>query len=153
VLNRPTSVVELVNTPEMMARIPEDYVFIAETDHLLFKDLPNLATESMPAGYKFGYMMKNPGFENIIRRQWPEVQNIATAMEYYNLLNTLLSTKYSLKPSRDDLCERYGVESLAWLGVFKGHGAVNIIDIVDKAVDKFIVFIIFIVFVTFVVYC
>eukprot|EP00976_Prorocentrum_cordatum_P105208 1194186-Prorocentrum_minimum.AAC.2 len=72
VLNRPKSIVEMVNTPEMMARIPEEYVFIAETDHVLFKDIPNLATETMPAGYKFGYMMKNTAFDQIIKRHWPQ---------------------------------------------------------------------------------
>ena len=74
VLNRPYTVVKLVNSPELMARFHEDYIFIAETDHVLFQDIPNLATETMPAGYKFGYMQPNQGFDRLIKRVWPQVR-------------------------------------------------------------------------------
>lgn len=37
VLNRPHTMVMLVNDPELMARFQEEYIFIAETDHVLFK--------------------------------------------------------------------------------------------------------------------
>eukprot|EP00241_Pyramimonas_parkeae_P000849 CAMPEP_0114234288 /NCGR_PEP_ID=MMETSP0058-20121206/5632_1 /TAXON_ID=36894 /ORGANISM="Pyramimonas parkeae, CCMP726" /LENGTH=558 /DNA_ID=CAMNT_0001345963 /DNA_START=47 /DNA_END=1723 /DNA_ORIENTATION=- len=72
VLNRPHTMVMLVNDPELMARFQEEYIFIAETDHVLFKDIPNFATETMPAGYKFGYMQRNRGFDRLIKRVWPE---------------------------------------------------------------------------------
>lgn len=54
--------------------VGQDYIFIAETDHVLFQDIPNLATETMPAGYKFGYMQPNQGFDRIIKRVWPQVR-------------------------------------------------------------------------------
>jgi hypothetical protein len=41
---------------------------------VLFQDIPNLATETMPAGYKFGYMQPNQGFDRLIKRVWPEVR-------------------------------------------------------------------------------
>ena len=104
VLNRPHTMVMLVNNPALMARFVEvasrtilcvwslrwavqllsgdsalgggwqDYIFIAETDHVLFQDIPNLATETMPAGYKFGYMQPNQGFDRLIKRVWPQVR-------------------------------------------------------------------------------
>jgi len=73
VLNRPTSVVELVRNRDLWeGHFKEDYIFVAETDHVFFKDIPNMATETMPAGYKFGYMRQNPSFNPIIQRHWPE---------------------------------------------------------------------------------
>ena len=35
----------------------EQYVYIAETDHLMLRPLPNLATRHVPAGFNFGYMV------------------------------------------------------------------------------------------------
>jgi len=54
--------------------VGQDYIFIAETDHVLFQDIPNLATETRPAGYKFGYMQPNQGFDRLIKRVWPQVR-------------------------------------------------------------------------------
>lgn len=45
----------------MMARITEEYLMIAETDHVLMRPLPNLATREQPAAYNFGYMHANAG--------------------------------------------------------------------------------------------
>lgn len=43
VLNRPHSVVEFFRRPEMVARVKERYVLVAETDHVLMQPMPNLA--------------------------------------------------------------------------------------------------------------
>ena len=37
--------------------IKEEYVYIAETDHVMLRPLPNLATEAVPAAFNFGYMV------------------------------------------------------------------------------------------------
>lgn len=33
------------------------YAFVAETDHILLRPLPNLATATVPAAFHFGYMI------------------------------------------------------------------------------------------------
>jgi len=57
VVNRPHSMVQLLQHPKFMERIVEEYVYIAETDHILLRPLPNLATASTPAAFNFGYMV------------------------------------------------------------------------------------------------
>ena len=54
VLNRPHSVLVALNRGDL--NFPEKYLFIAETDHLLMKYLPNLATEELAVAYPFHYM-------------------------------------------------------------------------------------------------
>ena len=54
VANRPYSMMQFVEHPEFKKRIVEDYVYIAETDHVLLRPLPNLATETVPAAFNFG---------------------------------------------------------------------------------------------------
>ena len=44
VINRPWSVVHFFQNAELESRIQEDFIFIAETDHVPMKPLPNLAT-------------------------------------------------------------------------------------------------------------
>ena len=44
-------------SPHFAARVTEEYVYIAETDHLMLRPLPNLATRHVPAGFDFGYMV------------------------------------------------------------------------------------------------
>ena len=46
------------------------YVLVCETDHLLLKPLPNLASESEAVGYPFHYMLptKNPKTVALVRR-------------------------------------------------------------------------------------
>lgn len=72
VLNRPRSFDILFSTPELLKQITSSYVLIAETDHVLMKPLPNLAEESRPAGFDFGYMHANERQNHIIRKYWPE---------------------------------------------------------------------------------
>ena len=43
--------------PKFAERIVEEYVYIAETDHILLRPLPNLATPTVPAAFNFGYMV------------------------------------------------------------------------------------------------
>lgn len=67
VLNRPHSMVEALGRPaglkgtaaaliEREHGFVEDYLFVAETDHLLMKPLPNLASPAEGLGYPFHYM-------------------------------------------------------------------------------------------------
>lgn len=54
VMNRPHAVTQLLaNLP---AHITEEYVLIAETDHVFLSEPPNRATPTSPACFPFGYM-------------------------------------------------------------------------------------------------
>ena len=55
VMNRPWGLRQFLEHPAY-ARIPESYLFIVETDHLLMRPPPNRATESTPVGFGFYYM-------------------------------------------------------------------------------------------------
>ena len=71
VLNRPLSIV-LAFEQGLFDRIEEDYVFIAETDHILMQPLPNLSPHKLrPAAFTFSYMIPNPAFGPMIERFWP----------------------------------------------------------------------------------
>ena len=45
-------------------------VYIAETDHLMLRPMPNLATPTTPAGFNFGYMVA-AGQANIVNKFVP----------------------------------------------------------------------------------
>jgi hypothetical protein len=53
VLNRPHSVQQMIDMGALDA-IKERFVYIAETDHVLMKPIPNLATDEVPSAYQFG---------------------------------------------------------------------------------------------------
>jgi hypothetical protein len=54
--------------------IPEEYVYIMETDHLLLQDLPNLAPDKdTVAGFYFPYMDPTPpDIAKVVRRFYKE---------------------------------------------------------------------------------
>ena len=68
VLNRPNSVVKAFESGQLV--FEERFVLVCETDHLLLKPMPNLATETEAVGYPFHYMLptKNPKTVAIVRR-------------------------------------------------------------------------------------
>jgi len=72
VLNRPHSVKLLLESPEMLRQITSRFVLILETDHVLMRPIPNLATPSTPAAFVFGYMHGHASQDAIVRRYWPE---------------------------------------------------------------------------------
>ncbi|PIN21979.1 hypothetical protein CDL12_05314 [Handroanthus impetiginosus] len=67
VLNRPWAFIQWLE----MATIEEEYILMAEPDHIFLKPLPNLAYDGHPAAFPFFYIepMKN---EKIIRKFYPE---------------------------------------------------------------------------------
>ena len=72
VLNRPNSVKQLFETAGLLDHITSDFMLILETDHVIMRPIPNLATESTPAAFVFGYMFPNAQQDHIIKRYWPE---------------------------------------------------------------------------------
>ncbi|CAA0841417.1 Unknown protein [Striga hermonthica] len=67
VLNRPWAFIQWLE----LSKIEEDYILMAEPDHIFLKPLPNLAYEDYPAGYPFFYI-KPDKRANIIRKFYPE---------------------------------------------------------------------------------
>ena len=66
VLNRPHSVMEFFKNPALRARVVEEYVLIAETDHVLTKPMPNLATLTEAAAHAFGYMHAGAHHQKVV---------------------------------------------------------------------------------------
>ena len=54
-----------------LSRITEDYIYIAETDHVLMRPLPNLATEDKAAAFGFGYMHAGMWHQSLITKFAP----------------------------------------------------------------------------------
>jgi hypothetical protein len=52
VLNRPFALMQFME----QAHIKEDYILMAEPDHLMLKPIPNLATPDKPAAFPFFYI-------------------------------------------------------------------------------------------------
>mmetsp|Transcript_35014 Transcript_35014/g.109883 ORF Transcript_35014/g.109883 Transcript_35014/m.109883 type:complete len:412 (+) Transcript_35014:388-1623(+) len=77
VLNRPHSVVEFFRRG-LADRVKEKYVLVAETDHILTKPMPNLATDAtadsppLAAAHGFGYMHASSGHNSVIQYCWPQ---------------------------------------------------------------------------------
>ena len=59
-INRPWSLQEMFKLPGFAERVTEQYVYIAETDHLLLQDLPNRATPQLNVAFFFPYMSPVP---------------------------------------------------------------------------------------------
>lgn len=80
VMNRPYSVVQYIAQGHL-DRLKEDYVYIAETDHVFMKPLKNLATPETPVAFGFGYMHCGPSHQGVISKHspgtsWQDVQNV-----------------------------------------------------------------------------
>ncbi|ESW13492.1 hypothetical protein PHAVU_008G201100 [Phaseolus vulgaris] len=76
VLNRPWAFVQWLEK----ADIQEEYILMAEPDHIFVNPLPNLAYESQPAAYPFFYI-KPAQNEKIIRKFYPEEKGPVTNID------------------------------------------------------------------------
>uniref|UniRef100_A0A6N2K582 Hydroxyproline O-arabinosyltransferase-like domain-containing protein n=1 Tax=Salix viminalis TaxID=40686 RepID=A0A6N2K582_SALVM len=76
VLNRPWAFVQWLKK----ATIEEEYILIAEPDHIFVNPLPNLARGGMPAAFPFFYI-EPVKFENIIRKYYPEEKGPVTNID------------------------------------------------------------------------
>jgi len=114
VLNRPHSVQQMIDMGALR-EIREAFVYIAETDHVLMRPLPNLATETTPSAYGFGYMHSSASVQPIIDKfspgtSWQAVQPIGPspvmiAKEQLEKI-TPLWLKLSLELKRDPQADR-----------------------------------------------
>ncbi|KAI3717239.1 hypothetical protein L1987_68727 [Smallanthus sonchifolius] len=76
VLNRPWAFVQWLKR----ATVEEDYIFMAEPDHIFVNPLPNLARGIIPAGYLFQYIMPSEN-EKIIRKYFPQENGPVTNVD------------------------------------------------------------------------
>eukprot|EP00249_Psilotum_nudum_P016676 c25940_g1_i1 orf=346-1458(+) len=76
VLNRPLAFVQWLRS----TRIEEDYIMMAEPDHIFVKPLPNLATEDNPVAFHFFYI-KPADHEGVIRKFYPEQMGPVTNID------------------------------------------------------------------------
>lgn len=56
------------------------YILMAEPDHVFIRPLPNLATEDMPAAYKFFYIVPSEN-EKVLRKFFPEDKGLITNID------------------------------------------------------------------------
>ncbi|KAK1279207.1 hypothetical protein QJS04_geneDACA016568 [Acorus gramineus] len=76
VLNRPWAFVQWLEK----TTIEEDYILMAEPDHVFVKPLPNLARGGLPAAFPFFYI-KPTEHVNIIRKFYPEEKGEVTNID------------------------------------------------------------------------
>eukprot|EP00908_Phaeocystis_cordata_P002704 Transcript_12949.p2 GENE.Transcript_12949~~Transcript_12949.p2 ORF type:complete len:369 (+),score=147.74 Transcript_12949:23-1108(+) len=68
VMNRPWGVVQLVKS-EAWRAIPEEYVMVIETDHMMMMAPPNQATAEKPVGFGFYYMIgTDPKLQPVVEK-------------------------------------------------------------------------------------
>ncbi|KAL5226773.1 hypothetical protein ABZP36_015038 [Zizania latifolia] len=76
VLNRPWAFVQWLQK----AKIEEEYIMMAEPDHILVKPLPNLAHDNDPAAFPFFYITPSE-HENILRKYYPKERGPVTNID------------------------------------------------------------------------
>ncbi|KAG6548902.1 hypothetical protein Mapa_009665 [Marchantia paleacea] len=76
VLNRPWAFVQWLRK----ANIEEDYILMAEPDHILVKPLPNLATDDLPAAFPFFYI-EPANNEAVLRKFFPKEKGPITNID------------------------------------------------------------------------
>ncbi|KAF6140762.1 hypothetical protein GIB67_035189 [Kingdonia uniflora] len=76
VLNRPWAFVQWLEK----AIIEEDYILMAEPDHIFVNPLPNLARGGYPAGFAFFYIKPSEN-KKIIRKYYPEEKGPVTDID------------------------------------------------------------------------
>ncbi|KAK3038956.1 hypothetical protein RJ639_027441 [Escallonia herrerae] len=76
VLNRPWAFVQWLEK----ATIEEEYILMAEPDHIFINPLPNLAHGELPAGFPFFYIKPKEN-EKVIRKYFPEEKGPVTNID------------------------------------------------------------------------
>ncbi|KAI3837900.1 hypothetical protein MKX03_019415 [Papaver bracteatum] len=76
VLNRPWAFVQWLEK----ANIPEEYILMAEPDHIFVKPLPNLASEKYPVAFPFFYIKPAENEKNL-RKFYPEEKGPVTDID------------------------------------------------------------------------
>ena len=115
VLNRPYSVQQWLDQGGL-GRIPEAYVYIAETDHVLMRPLPNLAVKyGKPCAFSFGYMYASSGVQTYVDlvapgTSWRKLQPVGPSPVLLSKTDLIAITprwlEYSLKLKLDENADK-----------------------------------------------
>ncbi|KAF8009984.1 hypothetical protein BT93_J0843 [Corymbia citriodora subsp. variegata] len=100
VLNRPWAFVQWLEK----ATIEEEYILMAEPDHIFVKPLPNLADGGYPAAFPFFYI-KPAENENTIRKFFPEKNGPVTNVDPIGNSPVIIKkvmTRAAIPPDNDD---------------------------------------------------
>ncbi|CAI5459528.1 unnamed protein product [Closterium sp. Yama58-4] len=92
VLNRPWAFVQWVQK----AQIEEEYVWMAEPDHIILKPIPNLASDMLPAAFPFFYIVPKDQ-ERFLRRWYPAEKGPITNIDPIGNSPVILKKKDLLK--------------------------------------------------------
>ncbi|CAI9775496.1 unnamed protein product [Fraxinus pennsylvanica] len=76
VLNRPWAFVQWLQ----QAKIEEDYILMAEPDHIIVKPIPNLSRDGFGAAFPFFYIEPKK-FESVLRKYFPEERGRITDID------------------------------------------------------------------------
>jgi len=69
VMNRPWGVVQLVESEYWRSHITEEWIMVMETDHMIMRPPPNIATEEKPVGFGFYYMIgTDPKLKPVVKK-------------------------------------------------------------------------------------
>lgn len=70
VINRPWTMVHFLQMREWRERVTEEYVYIAETDHMLRHAIPNRATPQLAVAFFFPYMSPRDPKCGAVAKKW-----------------------------------------------------------------------------------
>ncbi|XP_062233467.1 hydroxyproline O-arabinosyltransferase 1-like [Phragmites australis] len=76
VLNRPWAFVQWLQR----ADIQEEYILMAEPDHIIVKPIPNLSRDGRAAAFPFFYIDPKK-YENVLRKFFPEYEGLITKID------------------------------------------------------------------------
>ncbi|KAK1369946.1 hydroxyproline O-arabinosyltransferase 1-like [Heracleum sosnowskyi] len=86
VLHRPWAFVQWLE----LANIEEDYILMAEPDHIIMKPIPNLSQNGLPAAFPFSYI-ESKKEEAILRKFFPEEKGPITNIAYVPCVLNLIA--------------------------------------------------------------
>ncbi|CAI5982451.1 unnamed protein product [Closterium sp. NIES-65] len=92
VLNRPWAFVQWIQK----AQIEEEYVWMAEPDHIILKPIPNLASDMLPAAFPFFYIVPKDQ-ERFLRRWYPAEKGPITNIDPIGNSPVIIKKKDLLK--------------------------------------------------------
>ncbi|KAI4996235.1 hypothetical protein ZWY2020_046826 [Hordeum vulgare] len=96
VLNMPWAFVQWLQ----QAKIEEEYILMAEPDHIFVKPLPNLAFDNDPAAFPFFYITPSE-HEKIIRKYYPEERGPITNTLLEKIAPTWMNMSLQMKEDQE----------------------------------------------------
>lgn len=127
VINRPSSIVQFVEGGHL-DRIAEEYIFIAETDHVMLRPMPNLASETVPAAFHFGYMLAS-GQAGVVDRISPGLGGKTDPVGPSPLLIHKEQLRRIARPwlqfTEKIMADHQAVQALGWVREMWGYLIVN----------------------------